>query len=158
VLDLCSGSGAIAIAIKLKTGAIVTASDISEKAVSLAKENAQKLNADITIIESDMFENIDGKFDLIVSNPPYIRTGDIQNLQKEISFEPLSALDGGEDGLDFYRILASEAKAHLNENGVMFLEFGVGQKEALIDLFKDFSKVEVIVDSFGNDRILRVES
>ena len=158
VLDLCTGSGAIAIAINLKTGAIVTASDISEKAVSLAKENAQKLNADITIIESDMFENIDGKFDVIVSNPPYIRTGDIQNLQKEISFEPISALDGGEDGLDFYRILANEAKAHLNENGVMFLEFGVGQKEALIDLFKDFSKVEVIVDSFGNDRILRVES
>lgn len=157
VLDLCTGSGAIAITIKLKTGAAVTASDISADALSLAKENAQKLNADITFIESDMFENIDNKFDVILSNPPYIKTGDIQNLQKEISFEPVSALDGGEDGLDFYRIIASKAKAHLNENGVMYLEFGVGQKEALIDLFADFSKVEVIVDSFGNDRILRVE-
>ena len=158
VLDLCTGSGAIAIATKLKTGAFLTASDKSVEALSLAKENAEKLGADITFIESDMFAAIEGKFDFILSNPPYIKRGDISSLQKEISFEPVSALDGGEDGLDFYRCIAANAKEHLSENGVMFLEFGIGQKEALIDLFKDFSKVEVIKDLNGTDRILKVEN
>ena len=154
VLDLCTGSGAIAIAIKLKSGATVIASDISEKALSLAKENAQKLGADVTFVGSDMFENIEGKFDFILSNPPYIKTEDIKGLQKEIAFEPVNALDGGADGLDFYRVIAAKAKEHLTENGRLYLEIGYDQKEALIDLFKDFSHVEVLKDTAGNDRIL----
>lgn len=154
VLDLCTGSGAIAITIKLKSGASVTASDISKEALSLAHENAQKLGADISFVESDMFENIEGKFDFILSNPPYIKKEDIKGLQKEIAFEPVSALDGGEDGLDFYRVIAAKAKEHLTENGKLFLEIGYDQKEALIDLFKDFSHIEVLKDASQNDRIL----
>ena len=156
VLDLCTGSGAIAIAVKLKTGAAVTASDISKDALSLAKENAENLGAEINFIESDMFEGIDGKFDFILSNPPYIKKEDIPSLQKEISFEPITALDGGSDGLDYYRIIAAHAKERLNENAVMFLEFGIGQGEALKDLFKDYSEVEIIKDVNGTDRILKV--
>ena len=156
VLDLCTGSGALAIVIYLKTGASVTASDVSEKALSLAKENAEKLGAKINFVLSDGFKNIDGKFDVIVSNPPYVKTGDIDGLQREIAYEPRVAFDGGADGLDFYRLIAANAKNILNENGKIFLEFGYDQKDALIDIFKDFTKVESFKDYSGNDRILVV--
>ena len=154
MLDLCTGSGAIAIAIKKKTGAEVVASDVSGEAVDLAKENAEKHGADIGFVVGDMFENVDGKFDVIVSNPPYIKTSDLDGLEKELSFEPKIALDGGEDGLKYYRVIAKNAKDYLKENGKLFLEIGFDQKEPLIDLFGDFSSVEVIKDLSGNDRIL----
>ena len=154
VLDLCTGSGAIAIAIKKKTGAEVVASDVSGEAVDLAKENAEKHAADIGFVVGDMFENVDGKFDVIVSNPPYIKTSDLDGLEKELSFEPKTALDGGDDGLKYYRVIAKNAKDYLKENGKLFLEIGFDQKEPLIDLFGDFSSVEVIKDLSGNDRIL----
>ena len=154
VLDLCTGSGAIAITIALKTGATVTASDVSESALSLARENADALGANVKFVKSDMFDEIDGKFDVIVSNPPYIPTGDIAGLQKELSFEPMIALDGGDDGLKYYRVIESVAKSYLKENGVLLLEFGIGEKDALIDLFAGFSSVEVKKDASGTDRIL----
>ena len=105
MLDLCTGSGAIAIAVKKETDAKVFASDISKDALFIANENAKNNQADIEFVESDLFDELKNrKFDLIISNPPYIKNKEIESLQVEVKdFEPLLALDGGEDGLDFYR-------------------------------------------------------
>ena len=156
VLDLCTGSGAIAIVLKLKTGASVTATDISDDALSLARKNAEKLGADVEFLQGDLFAATEQKFDVIVSNPPYVRSKDIDGLQKEISFEPRIAFDGGEDGLEIYRRIAAGAKSHLKENGKLFLEIGYDQKDAITDLFADFSSVETFKDYGGNDRIVVV--
>ena len=156
VLDLCTGSGAIAIAIKSKTGAQVTASDISDDALSLAKENAANLNLDIDFIKSDMFEGIDSKFDLIVSNPPYIPTKSIKKLDKAVKdYEPMNALDGGEDGLDFYRKIADGFRARLNDNGVLVLELGIDEADSVKKLFENY-ETEIVKDYSGIDRILIV--
>ena len=156
VLDLCTGSGAIAIAVQKESGARVTASDISTEAISLATENAKFNCAEIEFLQSDAFENLKGReFDVIISNPPYIKTGDIDGLQKEISFEPKIALDGGEDGLDFYRILAKNAKKHLKKGGALFLEIGETQAEEVTELLKKASEVKVIKDYEGKDRIIK---
>ncbi|MFA5449732.1 MAG: peptide chain release factor N(5)-glutamine methyltransferase [Clostridia bacterium] len=137
VLEICTGSGAVAVAVKMLGGeASVTASDISDEALSLAKENAASNNADITFVKSDLFASIEGKFDVIIANPPYIPTADILGLEKEVKdYEPLSALDGGMDGLDFYRRIAAEYKDCLNEKGVLLLEMGAGQSAAVSELF-----------------------
>ena len=157
VFDLCTGSGAIAIAVKSKTGAQVSASDISEDALSLAKENARNLNLDINFIKSDMFENIAGRFDVIVSNPPYIPSGKIKKLDKAVKdYEPICALDGGTDGLDFYRVIADNFRAHLNENGVLVTELGAGEAESVRKLFENY-ETEIIKDYSGTDRILIVK-
>ena len=156
VLDLCTGSGAIAIAIKRESGANVTASDISKDALSLAKENAQLNSVQIDFIESDMFLGINGKFDVIVSNPPYIESEEISSLQKEVKdFEPKLALDGGKDGLEFYRIIATESVKHLNEKGVLLLEIGYNQAEKVKELLTAFKYVEIIKDYEGIDRIIK---
>ena len=156
VLDLCTGSGAIAIAINKKTQAKVTASDVSEKALILAKNNAEFNGAEVEFVESDMFSNLQGrKFDLIVSNPPYIKSGEIKELQTEVkSFEPILALDGGLDGLDYYRIISKNAKDYLTENGVLFLECGYDQAEQVKALLNGFKKVEIIKDYENIDRII----
>ena len=155
VLDLCTGSGAIAVTIALEKGCNVKASDVSEKALSLAEENAKALGADVEFIKGDMFENVGAGYDVIVSNPPYIRTADIDGLARETCFEPRIALDGGEDGLDFYRVITKEAPARLKENGVLLLECGYDQKDAIIDLLTGFSSVECIKDLEGKDRIIK---
>ena len=157
VLDLCTGSGAIAIAVQKESGAQVTATDISNEALSLAGENAIINCAQIDFIQSDMFENVPKeKFDVIISNPPYIKRQDILSLQKEVKdFEPNLALDGGEDGLDFYRIIAKNCKQFLNENGVLLLECGIGQAQQIKALFDD-QKVEIINDYEGIERIIKV--
>ena len=95
----------------------------------------------------------DNFFDCIVSNPPYIKTRDIQNLQKEVQQEPFMALDGGPDGLDFYRNIAQNAKKYLNENGKIYLEFGINQAEDIKNIFADYGSVIIIKDIFGNERI-----
>ena len=120
VLDLCTGSGAIAISIKKEKEAIVTAVDISKDALALAKENAEINGAEIEFVESDMFSGVyDRKFDVIISNPPYIKKSDIETLQVEVKdFEPMLALYGGDDGFDYYRIISTQVKNHLNEGGV----------------------------------------
>jgi release factor glutamine methyltransferase len=156
VLDLCTGSGAIAISVRKETGANVTASDISEGALSLAKENAKINDASVNFVQSNLFENIEDKFDMIISNPPYIKSGDIDTLQKEVKdFEPVLALDGGEDGLEFYRKIANQAKNHLNKGGILLLECGIGQAQGVADMLKDFGTVQIIKDYENIDRIVK---
>lgn len=160
VLDLCTGSGAIAIAVQKKSGASVAAIDVSGDALKLAKENAELNSANVEFIESDLFSEIsDGtprKFDVIISNPPYIKSCDIEKLQREVKdFEPTLALDGGDDGYDFYKIIAANAKEHLNQNGVLLLECGVGQAQDIAAMLKGFTQVEIIKDYENIDRIVK---
>lgn len=153
-LDLCTGSGAIAVALAKKSGAKVTASDVSLKALELAEENAAENGAEIEFVKGDLFENLQGrKFDVIVTNPPYIRRADIDKLQREIrEFEPVLALDGGEDGLEFYRRIAAEAKDHIAMGGYLFAECGEEQAEQIAAMFEN---AEIIKDINGKDRIVK---
>lgn len=156
VLDLCTGSGAIAITIKKKTNAFVVASDVSQKALNVAKKNAKKYAQQIKFVKCDMFEKITQKFDVIVSNPPYISTDECETLDVEVKdYDPIISLDGGEDGLDFYKIIAEESKAHLTENGKLFLEVGIGESDKVCELLtlngfdcyvkKDYNNIDRIV-------------
>ncbi len=156
VLDLCTGSGAIAIAVAENSPAEVTATDVSEAACTVARANATGAGASVKVLAGDMFAPVaEEKFDVIVSNPPYIPHGDIAGLQDRVKkFEPLSALDGGEDGLDFYRTIAREGAEHLTAGGVIFLEFGEGQADAVKELFAAFD-TEVYLDMQGKERMLR---
>ena len=158
VLDMCTGSGAIAIAIKKETNAEVVGVDISQDALNLAKENAILNNAQIEFVKSDLFTALDGqKFDLIISNPPYIKSEDINGLQREVrDFEPMLALDGGEDGLNFYREILKNAKNYLNENGVLIMECGIDQAKEIISLAVDYKDVEIFSDLEGVERIVKV--
>ena len=172
ILDLCTGSGAIAISIdtyiqkqieqgKMKDLKVeIVATDISEKAIEVAKRNAKLHNANIKFIVSDMFENInETDFDLIISNPPYIETKTIPTLSKEVQNEPHIALDGGEDGLDLYRIIAKQGFKYLKNQGYIILEIGYNQKEAVIQLFKEhkeYKDVRCLKDLWGNDRLMEV--
>lgn len=156
VLDLCTGSGAIAVTVYLKSGAGVTASDISDDALSLAKENAEKLGAKVDFIKSDLFNDIKDKFSVIITNPPYIKSGDIPTLQTEVKdFEPHIALDGGDDGLDFYRRIAADAESHLFKGGAVFCEVGDGQAEEVAKLFGKKFLVEIFNDLEGVARIVK---
>lgn len=162
ILDLCTGSGAIAVSIEnyaLDRNIIkIYASDISAEALEIARKNAILNNEETNIrfIKSNMFENINDKFDIIVSNPPYIETQTIANLSKEVQNEPHIALDGGADGLDFYRIIAKEAKKHLNRNGWILLEIGYNQKESVSNLLQEekYENITCIKDLNGNDRVI----
>ncbi|MCI9291439.1 MAG: peptide chain release factor N(5)-glutamine methyltransferase [Clostridia bacterium] len=156
VLDMCTGSGCIAIAIAGKSGAEVTACDISEKALEVAKQNAVGNNvADkITFVKSDMFECVEGRYDVIVSNPPYIPTKDIAKLDKEVrEYDPKIALDGGDDGLDFYRIFAKDASKYLCDGGHILLEVGIDQAQAVESMFEGYDS-RIIKDLQGIDRIV----
>ena len=159
-LDLCTGSGAIAIVLKKKSGAEVTATDVSGDALALAAENAAKNGAEIEFIKSDMFAELgDRKFDVIVSNPPYVASDEIETLQREVrDFEPRIALDGGSDGLDYYRIIAKEAKSHLKGGGILLLECGEKQADAVIELLYGYKNAEKIKDLENIDRIVKAEA
>jgi release factor glutamine methyltransferase len=158
VLDLCTGSGAIAITVNKKSGAKVTAVDVSEGALDVAKNNAKEVGAEVEFILSDMFNALDGrKFDVIISNPPYIKSEDIKSLQKEVrDFEPVLALDGGEDGYDFYRIILNHAKNYLVDNGVLFMECGIDQAQNIAEMFSSIGSVEIIKDYENIERIVKV--
>lgn len=159
-LDLCTGSGAVAIVLKKKSGAKVTATDVSEDALALAAENAANNGAEIEFIKSDMFAELgDRKFDVIVSNPPYVASDEIETLQREVKdFEPRIALDGGKDGLDYYRIIAKDAKSHLKDGGILLLECGEKQADAVIELLSEFKNAEKIKDLENIDRIVKAEA
>ena len=158
VLDLCTGSGAIALVISKKSGAKVVATDISEGALEVAKENFKLFDADVKTELIDLYGDIDDKFDIIVSNPPYIKTSDMDGLDDVVkNYEPHLALDGGADGLDFYRRICAGAKARLNDGGMIFLEVGAGQANDVKKMLDEEFNVEIIKDISGVDRIIRAE-
>ena len=158
VLDMCTGSGCIAVSIdRLSKDSKVTAVDISEKALEVAQENNRLNNANVTFIQSDLFTNVTGKYDIIVSNPPYIRTDEIPKLMEEVkSHEPVMALDGMEDGLYFYKKICGEASDYLNDNGKIFFEIGYDQGDDVSEILRQnrFCNIEVLKDLSGNDRVV----
>ncbi|MBR6505186.1 MAG: peptide chain release factor N(5)-glutamine methyltransferase [Clostridia bacterium] len=159
LLDLCTGSGAIAVSIaKYSKNAKVIGTDVSKEALKIARLNRDNNNAQVEFILSDMFENLKNKkFDFIVSNPPYIKTAEIENLSDEVKNEPHLALDGGQDGLDFYRIIIEEGYKYLNKNGYICLEIGYDQKNEVLSLINKSGKytdVKCYKDLGGNDRVI----
>lgn len=164
VLDAGCGTGAIAVSIALEhKGAIVYASDISIGALSLTEDNARIAGVldRVHVVKSDLFTNLKslkGQLNLVISNPPYIPSRDIGLLQREVQFEPRAALDGGEDGLDFYRAIIENAPEYLQSGGVLLFEIGVGQAVAIVDMMGNsgmFADVEVFKDYAGIERIVR---
>ena len=161
VLDLCTGSGAIAIAVakeleKKGVAANVTASDVSADALTVARENAAANHANVRFIQSDMFARIRGRYDVIVSNPPYIPTEVVGTLQREVKdFEPHLALDGGADGLDYYRRIAKTGPKYLQKGGMIVLEVGDGQASDVARLFADAEYTIIIKDMMGKDRFVK---
>ena len=158
VLDVCTGSGCIAISLaKLGTPELVDATDLSEKALAVAGKNAQRLEADITFYQGDLLENISGRYDIIVSNPPYIASEVVRGLMPEVKdHEPRMALDGGEDGLELYRRLLEQVPPHLEDGGILAVEIGYDQGKAVTSLFKEhgFEQIECCQDLCGNDRVV----
>ena len=135
----------------------MTAVDISADALSLAKENAEANEAEILFIQSDLFSRIRGRFDIIISNPPYIPSTDIEGLQREVkNYEPRLALDGGADGLDFYRRIAAEAPKYLNRGGMLIMEVGAGQASEVVKMFKGNAYAMIIQDFNGVDRYVKI--
>ena len=158
VLDLCTGSGCIAVSIAKNTEAYVEACDISQKALKIAKKNVKKHNVKVDVYQSNMFEKVQGKFNVIISNPPYIEKDVIDTLDKEVKdYDPLLALDGGKDGLDFYREISNNIKQYLLDGGVLLMEIGYNQAEAVKEIFKHTNDVEIIKDYNGNDRVVIVK-
>lgn len=158
ILDMCTGSGCILTSLLLRNGRISgTGVDISEGALGVARKNAAHLQCDSAVfLHSDLFENVAGTFDMIVSNPPYIRTDEISVLMEEVkAFEPFEALDGMEDGLHFYRIITREAVKYLNKGGFLCYEIGCDQAETVIGILEEngFKNCRVVKDLAGLDRV-----
>jgi release factor glutamine methyltransferase len=158
VADVCTGSGAIAVAVKTaRPDAELWATELSRAALSVARDNAGRNGADITFLQGDLMEPLQGKtFDCILSNPPYIPSGELDALQPEVRREPRMALDGGADGLFFYRRLSQDAPRYLKRGGTVFLELGDGQAQAVAALFEEarFTGVRVHADLFQKPRVL----
>ncbi len=160
VLDMCTGSGCLAIAIAKGCAGkniSVTAADVSDAALMLAKENANLNSAVVHFVQTDLFENIRGRFNLIVCNPPYIRTEEVAALAREVKdFEPRIALDGGEDGLDFYRRLAKDINRYVARGGMLILEVGEDQAADVLRIFEKRDYAIVVKDLEGKDRFLKI--
>lgn len=159
LLDLCTGSGAIAISIAKNVEITnIVATDISKTALEIAKKNCENNGIEnIKLLHSDVFESINEKFNIIVSNPPYIKTNVIETLSAEVKSEPHIALDGGQDGLEFYKKIINEAYEYLEKDGYLCLEIGYDQKEEVIKLAKlskKYNKIYSKKDLSENDRII----
>lgn len=161
ILDLCTGSGAIAVSLaKYIPRVDITATDISKEALSVAKRNAKanEVESQITFLQSNLFQNIrKEKYDIIVSNPPYIKREIIKSLDKEVQKEPNIALDGGWDGLDFYRKIIHQSEEYLKFKGYLCLEIGYDQKEDVIEIVENegkYSKPICKKDLYDNDRVI----
>ena len=158
ILDVCTGSGCILLSLlRYSNVCRGVGCDISEKALAVAGQNAKELGISAQFIQSDLFESIEGRFEYIVSNPPYIRKDMILTLMEEVrDHEPLIALDGGEDGLDFYRKITREATEHLYSGGMLFFEIGYDQGEAVKLLMEEegYEEVTVSQDLAGLDRVV----
>ncbi len=155
MLEIGCGTGIVSISVDLESSIDVTAVDISEKAIENTRINKEKLNSKIKIINSDLFSNINEKFDLIYSNPPYIKSCEIENLQVEVKdYEPRLALDGGEDGLFFYRSIIKSSPEFLNHKGFLVFEIGHDEAEDICNLMKDKFEVEVYKDLNNLDRVV----
>lgn len=159
ILDVCTGSGCIILSLSklgnIKSGVGV---DISEKALTIAKKNGENLDLEVTFIGSDLFSNVSGKYDIIVSNPPYIPTKDIMNLMDEVRIhEPFIALDGLEDGLYFYRKIIEDLPKFLRPGGEVYFEIGHDQGEKVSELLREqkFTNIKVIKDLAKLDRIVK---
>ena len=161
VLDLCTGSGAIAVAIACEAAKdkniSVVAADISDGALEVARNNVRRNKANVVVVKSDLFENIQGKFNIITANPPYIRSAEIGTLQREVrDFEPRVALDGGEDGLDFYRRIAAGVGEHIARGGMLILECGEDQAQDILKIFSSCDYAMVVKDLAGKERIVKI--
>lgn len=162
VLDLCTGSGCVLISIlKLgeRYGLSGVGSDVSDEALALAGENAKRAGVSdrAKIVKSDLFDNISGRYDIITSNPPYIRSAEIDGLMAEVrDHEPHLALDGGADGLEFYRRIAKDAPEFLDQGGWLLFETGADEGPDVCDILREsgFSSVETVKDLGGNDRVV----
>ena len=161
ILDLCTGSGIIAITLKkeiVEKYTEIVASDISEKALSIAIENANNNNANITFIKSDLFDNISGKFDLIISNPPYISYKNKITIKDNVlNYDPHLALFAEEDGIYFYRKIIENAVHYLSKDGVIFFEIGYDQKEKIFELGKNNNFITTVYKDINDrDRIAKL--
>lgn len=157
ILDMCTGSGCIAVSLaKYIENSSVDAADISTSALEVARKNAETNGVKVNFIESNLFDNISETYDMIVSNPPYIKTADMKTLQKEVKFEPQNALDGGTTGLDFYIKIANEAVKYLNDDGVLLFEIGFDEATDVGKILKEnnFCDIKVIKDLSENDRVV----
>ncbi len=164
MLDLCTGSGAVAVAVACEAAkekhVTVVGADISEEALEVARENARINKANVNFVKSDLFAGVRGKFNLITANPPYIRTEELKSLPKDVrDFEPRIALDGGEDGLDFYRRIAQRIGRHIVRGGMLILECGEGQAQEIIKIFQETSRCDfamVVKDLAGVERVVKL--
>lgn len=158
LLDVCTGSGCILLSLlKYSNDCVGVGCDISSQAVELAQRNCKALGLEADFIQSDLFEKIDGIYDIIVSNPPYIETQVIEKLDTVVKgYEPHTALDGGKDGLHFYRRIIKEAKAYLRREGKLFFEIGYLQAESVSKLLAEAGYKEITVrkDLAGLDRVV----
>ena len=155
VLDLCCGSGCIGIALAVRCHANVTAADISADALELTARNAQRNGVSVQTVQSDFLDSVEGQFDLIVCNPPYLDRAEMDAREPSLRFEPEIALYGGEDGLDFYRRLAAGYQRVLKPGGLLLMEIGMTQKDAVEKLFPD---AECVYDYGGRPRVISVKN
>ncbi|MDR0644418.1 MAG: peptide chain release factor N(5)-glutamine methyltransferase [Treponema sp.] len=155
VLELCTGSGAVAVSLKHECPFLtVTASDVSQEALAIARKNAQHLQTDISFVHSDLFEHIGERFDMIAANPPYVPTGAIESLSREAQNEPRLALDGGGDGLDLIRKIIASAPSHLQTRGVLLLEAGPNQMPAIQEMMNGYRETRIFRDLAGRERVI----
>ncbi|NTV78141.1 MAG: peptide chain release factor N(5)-glutamine methyltransferase [Clostridiales bacterium] len=158
ILDMCTGSGCILLSLlNYSNDCFGVGVDLSEKALEVARENSSRLGIDAKFVQSDLFEKIEGKFDLILSNPPYIKTEEIELLMEEVkNHDPRMALDGKEDGLYFYKKIAAQAKQYLHRGGTLLFEIGYDQKDEVVSIMEQagYCHVAVKKDLSSMDRVV----